>query len=68
MQENLMTGLLSQMNRVRETITEYERLPGGVGMIGASLMRQDIARAERAIASGDVIEMLVCYSKLESVE
>lgn len=63
-----MEGLLSQMNRVRETIKEYEQLPGGVGMIGASLMKIDIQKAERAIATGDVIQMMVCYTALEGIE
>jgi hypothetical protein len=68
MAENLMEGLLSQMNRVRNVIKEYEQLPGGVGMIGASLMKIDIQKAERAIATGDVIQMLQCYSALERIE
>lgn len=68
MSENLMQGLLSQMNRVRETIKEYEQLPGGVGMVGASLMKIDIQKAERAIATGDVVQAMVCYSALERIE
>ncbi len=68
MAENLMEGLLSQMNRVRETIKEYEQLPGNVGMIGASLMKIDIQKAEKAIGSGDVVQMLQCYSALEQIE
>ena len=66
--QNLMDGLLAEMNRVRELITEYKRLPNGVGNIGAALLANNIQMAERAISSGDVIEMLVQYDKLKQCE
>lgn len=65
---NIMEGLLEEMNRVRELIIEYKSLPQGVGMIGAGLMTVNIKMAEKAIASGDVVEMLVQYEKLKSCE
>jgi hypothetical protein len=65
---NLMDGLLKEMNRVRELITEYKSLPGGAGMLGASLMAINIQMAEKAISNGDVIEMLVQYEKLKNCE
>lgn len=66
--KNLMDGLLEEMNRVRELIAEYKSLPQGVGMIGAGLMTVNIRMAEKAISSGDVVEMLVQYEKLKSCE
>lgn len=63
--KNLMDGLLDEMNRVRELISEYKSLPGGVGFIGASLMEIEIKKAEKSISSGDVVAMLVCYQSLK---
>ena len=68
MAENLMEGLLSEMNRVRELITEYENLPGGAGFFGATMMKAEIKRAEYAISSNDVIAMLRSYEELKSCE
>ena len=64
----LMEGLLLEMNRVRDLITIYSGLPGGVGFIPASLMKRDIQDAERAISTGDVIQMLICFKKLKFCE
>ena len=68
MTDNLMEGLLSEMNRVRDLIVEYNNLPGGVGIFGASLMKINIQKAEKAISSGDVIQMMVCYKELKGHE
>lgn len=46
MSENLMDGLFSEMNRVREIIKEYEHpIMKGAGFLAASLMKIDIQRA-----------------------
>ena len=63
---NLMQGLLDQMNRCREVLSEYERIPEGA--IGAMLIKQDIANAEAAIASGDVVQMVRAYAAHENVK
>lgn len=66
MAENLMSGLLEEMNRVRELIKEYEHpIMKGAGFLGASMMKIGIQNAERAISSGDVVQMLVCYDALK---
>lgn len=65
---NLMDGLFEQMNRVRELIQEYKKLPGNAGMIGAMLMQQDINAAENSIKENDVVKMLVTYEKLKTCE
>lgn len=66
---NLMDGLFSEMNRVREIITEYEH-PAleGAGALAAMFMKQDIASAENSIKENDVIKMLQAYSKLKEYE
>jgi len=66
MEQNLMDGLLSEMNRVRELITEYKSLPNGAGMFGATIMKHQIEAAERSISSGDVVDMMLQYQKLKS--
>lgn len=66
MSENLMDGLISEMNRVRELIKEYEHpMLKGAGFVAASFMKIDIQNAEKAISSGDVVQMLVCYDELK---
>lgn len=62
---NLIEGLQVEMNRVRELIAEYEALPGGVGFIGASMMKISIQNAEKAIASGDVVKELQAFEDLK---
>ncbi len=64
--ENLMSGLLNEMNRVRELITQYEALSNGVGIYGATTMKSSIKTAETAISNGDVIDMLKQYENLKS--
>jgi len=65
MEQNLMSGLLSEMNRVRELITEYESLPNGAGIFGATMMKRNIKMAELSISSGDVVDMLIQYQELK---
>lgn len=62
---NLMSGLLAEMNRAREIKKMYDEIPEGV--FGAAMIAQSIKRAEQSIASGDVVEMLVCYSELKEI-
>lgn len=69
MAENLMDGILSEMNRVRDIIKEYEHPAlNGAGNLAAALMKVDIKNAERAISSANVIDMLVAYEKLKEYE
>lgn len=67
--QNLMDGLFSEMNRVREIIKEYE-MPelNGAGIFAATLMKQAIANAENSIKENDVIKMLSAYSELKDYE
>ena len=67
--ENLMDGLFSEMNRVREVIKEYEHPAlNGAGRFAAAFMKIDIEKAEQSIKNNDVIEMLQCYTKLKEYE
>ena len=46
----------------------YEGLPGGVGKIGATLLRDVLRRAEIAAMSGDVVQVLAAYLELKGCE
>lgn len=67
--QNLMDGLFSEMNRVREIIKEYE-MPelNGAGIFAATLMKRSIAIAEHSIRTNDVIEMLYAYNQLKDYQ
>ena len=66
---NLMDGLFSEMNRVREVIKEYEHPDlNGAGKIAATFMKIDIAAAEASIKENDVVKMLQAYTKLKEYE
>ena len=62
---NLIEGLQSEMNRVRELMPHYD-LPNGAGEFALGQMRLSIERAERSIATGDPIEGLLAYEELQS--
>lgn len=64
-----MDGLLSEMNRVREIIKEYE-MPelNGAGVFAATLMKNDIKSAENSLKENDVIKMLQAYEALKQWE
>ena len=65
---NLIEGLLSEMDRVREIVKEYESLPSNAGILAASFMKLDIKRAETCMANGDTIEMMLVYEKLKEYQ
>jgi hypothetical protein len=61
---NLVEGLIKQMNRNRELVKQYESC-GTAGVFGAAMISADIRYAENTLASGDMVEMLKAYKKLE---
>lgn len=67
MSENLMEGLINELNRVRELLKDYEEI-GPAGIFGATMLKQDIKKAEKAISSGDVIQMLLAYNSLKECQ
>lgn len=52
-----------EQQRVRALLPTYDSIPTGV--FAATMMRQALSRAEKAAASGDVIEMLRSYEELK---
>ena len=65
---NLMEGLLEQRDRVRDLVKIYEELPGGVGIFGAAIMKQNLKLTDEAITTGDVVKMARAYEELKGHE
>ncbi len=61
--KNLAEALPKEQQRVRELLDIYDAIPTGV--FAATLMRQALARAEMASASGDVAAMIAAYTELQ---
>lgn len=65
--DNIVSGIQQQCERLRTTVLpEYDAIP--TGGFGAAMIRADIKHAERAIASGDVLDMLRVYKTLKDIE
>ncbi|MFA6165405.1 MAG: hypothetical protein WC700_02230 [Gemmatimonadaceae bacterium] len=56
-----------EQERVRELLIEYDKL-GPVGAFGALMLRDTLARADAAMASGDVIAILRSYEELRGCQ
>lgn len=63
MTESLAEALPREQQRVRELLPLYDAIPTGV--FAATMMRESLARAERAAAAGDVVAMLAAYQDLQ---
>jgi hypothetical protein len=61
--ETLGDALPREMTRVREIIPLYDGVP--MGFLAATMMRQSLDRAQKALAEGDVVEMIRCYEDLK---
>lgn len=57
--------LPNEMKRVTGLIEIYASLPGGVGAFAIMMMRQTLDAATRALASGDVIQMMRVYEDIK---
>ena len=69
MSKNLMDGLLSEINRVKKIIIEYED-PAlkGSGNLAAFLMKHEVANAKKAISDNDIVGMMQSYNALKEYE
>ena len=62
---NLIEAIQSECNRLREVVLpEYDKIPTGV--FAATLMRESIKKAEAAVASGEVVEMVKALDDVKS--
>ncbi len=62
---NLIEGLQEEMNRCRELLTEYESI-GSPGFFAATMIKQQIKKAENTIVTGDTIGMIGAYQELKA--
>ena len=60
---SLAEAILNEQQRNRDLLSQYEAI-GSAGMFGAMMLRDLLARTERAVMDGDVVAMLRCYSEM----
>lgn len=61
--QTLGDALPAEMARVRELLPFYDEIPTGI--FAATMMRADLDAAAKALADGDVIEMIRVYQSLK---
>lgn len=64
--DSLAEALPKEMARVRNVLGHYHAV-GTAGIFGAAFIEQDLAAADRAVMSGDVIAMIQAYQKLQEI-
>ena len=64
---NLAEALPKECARVRVVLGHYKGI-GSAGAFGALMIEQDLQLADRAMASGDVVEMMRAYQTLKEIE
>jgi len=62
---DMIKALQTQINRCRQLLKEYESL-GPAGNFGAHMIKYDLKRAEDALSSHDVIEIIASCEALAS--
>ena len=63
MTETLMDGLLSEIERCSKLKVMYDELPAG--RFGSRMIQQAIDNAKAAVASGDIVEILLSLDKCQ---
>ena len=58
----LIEGIQVEQARVRELLKEYV---GPSGMLGTIMLKQAIQHGDKAVASGDVVDMLAAHRELK---
>lgn len=56
-----------QQARVREVLGQFKAI-GPAGAIGAALIEHTLQQADAALASGDILKILVAYDGLRKIE
>jgi len=65
--ENLAQGLVRELNRNRELLSQYKEI-GQPGVFGVAIIEGKIKRGETAQGNGDVVQMLRAFSELGDTE
>ena len=66
-QDTLGDALPREMDRVTKLIETYASI-GPAGRFAIAMMRQDLSRAAKAMAEGDIGEMMATYQSLKDYE
>lgn len=66
MAETMGTALANEIERNRELLDVYKKIP--TGGFGATMIDADIKFAINALASGDVIEIMKAYERMKNNE
>ncbi len=66
MTESLGTALPAEMARVRDVVIPAYETCGPVSIFAVACMKHDLDRAARALAEGDVVEMIAVYRELRT--
>lgn len=61
---SLAEEILAEQERNRRLLETYIEI-GPAGTFGAMMLRDLLARTERAVMSGDVVAMMRCYEELK---
>lgn len=63
---NLIEGIQEEQTRCRELLVFFKSIP--TGFFGTAVIELALKNADKAIASGDVVEMLKSYAELKKIE
>jgi hypothetical protein len=63
----LSEAIPDEVLRVGGILAERKGLPSNVGAFHTHLIEEDLRSMELAVASGDVVEMLRAYNKLQNI-
>lgn len=65
--ETLGDAFPKEQARVREVLDIYKEI-GPPGAFGAMMIEQTLRRADQALISGDLIEMIAAYKEMQEVK
>ena len=63
---NLIEGIQEEQKRCRDLLALYKAIPPG--FLGIAVIELALKNADKAIASGDAVEMLKSYNELKKIE
>jgi argininosuccinate lyase len=65
---NVAEALAQEIKRCQELVEEYRKLPKGVGSFAAVMIQRDIDDAVNALASRDVVKIIMAYEAIKGDE
>ena len=63
---NLIDGLNTELKRAKELLDAYRSIP--TGGFGAAMIQQTIDHAESSMQTGNTVEMVKAYQRLQNLE